>query len=187
MVRCGLSEVVTISKNALLLLCVKSSTPEKGSATFDFASRAGLTPSPTCLPGQGGSRKGMRPLRQRNGSHECQPSSVKPMEGFSMSNRPNNQGDTKEPALGATVGQRNSMVQLRSAQILNFCRFCGPAGRFGLHVHCACGPLWRPRFGGYCSRCGANLVKTLRASEDKVMKSHRVDCAGWFSPLTDPM
>src|SRR6516162_10847839 len=85
MVRCGLSEVVTISKNALLLLCVKSSTPEKGSATFDFASRAGLTPSPTCLPGQGGSRKGMWPLRQRNGSHERQPSSVKPMEGFSMS------------------------------------------------------------------------------------------------------
>src|SRR4051794_40262750 len=26
------------------------------------ASRAGLTPSPTCLPGQGGSRKGMRPF-----------------------------------------------------------------------------------------------------------------------------
>ena len=46
------------------------------------ASREGLTPPPTCHPGQGGSRKGMRPLRQRNGSHERQPSSVKPMKGF---------------------------------------------------------------------------------------------------------
>ena len=34
------------------------------------ASRVGLTPSPTCHTGQGGSRKGMRPLRQRNGSRE---------------------------------------------------------------------------------------------------------------------
>jgi SpoVK/Ycf46/Vps4 family AAA+-type ATPase len=43
------------------LNCWQRSTPQKGSAIFDFASRAGLTPSPTCLPGQGGSRKGMRP------------------------------------------------------------------------------------------------------------------------------
>jgi hypothetical protein len=42
--------------------------------TFDMvrsiiatASRVGLTPSPTCHTGQGGSRKGMRPHRQRNG------------------------------------------------------------------------------------------------------------------------
>lgn len=41
----------------------------------ESASREGLTPSPTCLPGQGGSRKGMRPDRQRNGSRENQPSS----------------------------------------------------------------------------------------------------------------
>ena len=36
------------------------------------------------LPEQGGSRKGMGPFRQRNGSHESKPSSVKPMEVFSM-------------------------------------------------------------------------------------------------------
>jgi hypothetical protein len=40
------------------------------SAIFAPASGEGLTPSLTCLPGQGGSRKGMRPLRQRNGSRE---------------------------------------------------------------------------------------------------------------------
>ena len=31
------------------------------------ASRVGLTPSPTCLPGQGGSRKGMRPFGNETG------------------------------------------------------------------------------------------------------------------------
>jgi hypothetical protein len=35
----------------------------------------GLTPSPTCLPGQGGSRKGDAASRQRNGSLERQASS----------------------------------------------------------------------------------------------------------------
>jgi hypothetical protein len=44
------------------------STPGRGSVMLAPASRAGLTPSPTCLPGQGGSRKGMWPFRQRNGS-----------------------------------------------------------------------------------------------------------------------
>jgi hypothetical protein len=37
---------------------------------IESASRVGLTPSPTCQTGQGGSRKGMRPLRQRNGSRD---------------------------------------------------------------------------------------------------------------------
>ena len=34
------------------------------------ASRVGLTPSPTCLPGQGGSHKGDAAIWQRNGSRE---------------------------------------------------------------------------------------------------------------------
>src|SRR5262245_37353139 len=41
-----------------------------GCCKHNPASRVGPTPSPTCHTGQGGSRKGMRPLRQRNGSHE---------------------------------------------------------------------------------------------------------------------
>ena len=41
-----------------------------GCCKHNPASRVGLTPSPTCHTGQGGSRKGMWPLRQRNGSHE---------------------------------------------------------------------------------------------------------------------
>src|SRR5262249_37862272 len=49
------------------------------------ASRVGLTPSPTCLPGQGGSRKGMRPFGNETGRADRQPSSVKPMEGIFMS------------------------------------------------------------------------------------------------------
>src|SRR6266436_5264368 len=39
------------------------------------ASRVGLTPSPTCLPGQGGSRKGMRPFGNETGRANRQPSS----------------------------------------------------------------------------------------------------------------
>src|SRR5262245_21902595 len=57
-------------------------TPSSVVANFTTASREGLTPSPTCSPGQGGSRKGMRPLRQRNGSRECQPSSDQTDGGF---------------------------------------------------------------------------------------------------------
>jgi hypothetical protein len=34
---------------------------------LSIASRVGLTPSPTCLPGQGGSRKGMRPFGNETG------------------------------------------------------------------------------------------------------------------------
>jgi hypothetical protein len=44
-----------------------------GTCYTDHASREGLSPSPTCHPGQGGSRKGMRPFRQRYGSRGCQP------------------------------------------------------------------------------------------------------------------
>src|SRR6516164_6247253 len=51
------------------------------------ASRVGLTPSPTCLPGQGGSRKGMRPFGNETGRANRQPSSVKPMEGLLMSKK----------------------------------------------------------------------------------------------------
>ena len=46
------------------------------------ASRVGLTPSPTCLPGQGGSRKGMRPFGNETGRANRQPSLVIPTEGF---------------------------------------------------------------------------------------------------------
>ena len=49
------------------------------------ASRAGLTPSPTCLPGQGGSRKGMRPRSATNRVARAVSPPRKPMEGFSMS------------------------------------------------------------------------------------------------------
>src|SRR5262249_35991813 len=38
-----------------------------GNIKSDSASRAGLTSSPTCLPGQGGSRKGMRPFGNETG------------------------------------------------------------------------------------------------------------------------
>ena len=38
------------------------------------ASRVGLTPSPTCLPGQGGSRKGMRPFGNETGRASVSPS-----------------------------------------------------------------------------------------------------------------
>src|SRR5262245_1866953 len=41
-----------------------------GCCKHNPASRVGPTPSPTCHTEQGGSRKGMRPLRQRNGSYE---------------------------------------------------------------------------------------------------------------------
>src|SRR5215470_17720920 len=34
------------------------------------ASREGQLPSPTCLPGQGGSRKGMRPVGNETGARE---------------------------------------------------------------------------------------------------------------------
>jgi hypothetical protein len=37
--------------------------------------KRGLTPSPTCLPGQGGSRKGMRPVGNEAGRTRRQPSS----------------------------------------------------------------------------------------------------------------
>ena len=60
----------------------KALEPRGGCAIFDSASREGLTPSPTCHTGQGGSRKGMWPLRQRNGSHERQPSSAQTDGGF---------------------------------------------------------------------------------------------------------
>jgi hypothetical protein len=49
------------------------------------ASRVGLTPSPTCQTWARWFPQGDAAIRQRNGSRECQPSSVKPMEGFSMS------------------------------------------------------------------------------------------------------
>ena len=48
----------------------KIADAQAGCCKHNPASRVGLTPSPTCHTGQGGSRKGMRPLRQRNGSHE---------------------------------------------------------------------------------------------------------------------
>jgi hypothetical protein len=38
-----------------------------GAIKKSCASRVGLTPSPTCLPGQGGSRKGMRPFGNETG------------------------------------------------------------------------------------------------------------------------
>jgi len=38
-----------------------------GAINNGCASRVGLTPSPTCLPGQGGSRKGMRPFGNETG------------------------------------------------------------------------------------------------------------------------
>jgi len=40
---------------------------------FKSASRVGLTPSPTCLPGQGGSRKGMRPFGNETGRANVSP------------------------------------------------------------------------------------------------------------------
>src|SRR6478735_5631620 len=43
-----------------------------------------LTPSPTCLPGQGGSRKGDAAIRQRNGSHESVALLSELKEGFFM-------------------------------------------------------------------------------------------------------
>src|SRR4029453_5789401 len=64
--------------------CPSSLTNEKSELTNGCASRVGLTPSPTCLPGQGGSRKGMRPLRQRNGSRDLSALLGQPMEGFFM-------------------------------------------------------------------------------------------------------
>jgi hypothetical protein len=43
-------------------------------------------PSPTCLDRQGGTREGMRPLRQRKVARS--PPRIKPMEGFFMSKEP---------------------------------------------------------------------------------------------------
>jgi hypothetical protein len=48
-----------------------------------MASRVGLTPSPTCLPGQGGSCKGMRPFGNETGRTLL----GQTMEGFLMSDR----------------------------------------------------------------------------------------------------
>src|SRR6516164_3087851 len=49
------------------------------------ASRVGLTPSPTCLTRQGGFPQGRcGHIGNDTGRSECQPSFVKPMEGFSM-------------------------------------------------------------------------------------------------------
>lgn len=50
-------------------------------SVFATASREGLTPSPTCLPGQGGSRKGMRPVGNEAGRTRRQPLLRKSMEG----------------------------------------------------------------------------------------------------------
>ena len=46
------------------------------------ASRVGLTPSPTCQPGQGGSRKGMRPFGNETGRARLSALLGKPTEGF---------------------------------------------------------------------------------------------------------
>ena len=50
-------------------------TRELLTAILSLASRVGLTPSPTCLPGQGGSRKGMRPFGNETGRAKRLPSS----------------------------------------------------------------------------------------------------------------
>src|SRR6266540_3066003 len=47
--------------------CPSSLTNEKSELSNGCASRVGLTPAPTCLPGQGGSRKGMRPFGNETG------------------------------------------------------------------------------------------------------------------------
>ena len=63
-------------------------TTRPGDPSYSSASRVGLRPSPTCLPGQGGSRKGMRPGRQRNGSLECPALLAMAKEYFCAWNRP---------------------------------------------------------------------------------------------------
>src|SRR5262249_3747352 len=59
------------------------------------ASRVGLTPSPTCLPGQGGSRKGMRPFGNETGRAIVSPPRSNRWRVFVSKKR-----ETKAPADG---------------------------------------------------------------------------------------
>jgi|HubBroStandDraft_6_1064221.scaffolds.fasta_scaffold741873_2 hypothetical protein len=60
-----------------------------GAGTLASASRAGLTPSPTCQPGQGGIPQGDVATSATNRvARTVSPPRIKPMEGFFMSKEP---------------------------------------------------------------------------------------------------
>ena len=58
------------------------STFRLSSIIMSFASRVGLTPSPTCQTWARWFPQGMRPIGNETGRSNCQPSSGEPMEGF---------------------------------------------------------------------------------------------------------
>jgi hypothetical protein len=68
-----------------------------GAGTLASASRAGLTPSPTCQPGQGGIPQGDAATSATNPvARTVSPPRIKPMEGFFMSKEPKDTAQQSE-------------------------------------------------------------------------------------------